>query len=237
MSQTMIIDVDPGKRSSHGERALLHHDLIQNPATAFHFEINWIGTTAGFLHDLIQRWGQAIDMYGLKLVEGYVDQIANIQSKNVFQSCFPIRLALPPPVISNLAARLPEGAKAQLYFEHAILREFGYILDIEAADRYPESIDVVYSYRHTPFAYSQFVHQSGIAFVQVIGGQEGFRWITNRLYVASTSSQMANGQGMQRQEPPSWNSIRLDLYNFCSNATKLKAFYDKLTQSLRPEFP
>jgi len=236
MSQTMIIDVDPGKRSSHGERALLHHDLIQNPATAFHFEINWIGTTAGFLHDLIQRWSQAIDMYGLKLVEGYVDQIMNIQSKNVFQCCFPIRLAIPPPVIPNLAKHLPEGVKAPLYFEHAILREFGYILDIEAGDRYPETIEVVYSYRRTPFTHSQFVHQSGIAFVQVIGGQEGFRWITNRLYVASTSSQIAGGQAMQKQDPPAWNNIRLDLYNFCSDAAKLEAFYDKLTRSLRPEF-
>lgn len=190
LSQTMIIDVDPGGKSKGAETAILHHDIIHNPYTALHFELNWMGTTARFIDDMVQSWGRSIEKYGLRLVEAYVDEIVRIQDKNVFQSTFPIRLAVPPPEIPNLAARLPEGSNAEHYFEHCILRHFGYILDIEAGGRYNDAVDVCYSYRRSSFRYSQFVHKSGLAFVQVVGGKEGFRWLTNRL--AGTSNSFSN---------------------------------------------
>ncbi|KIO23515.1 hypothetical protein M407DRAFT_27041 [Tulasnella calospora MUT 4182] len=190
LSQTMIIDVDPGGKSKGSETAILHHDIIHNPYTALHFELNWMGTTARFIDDTVQSWSRSIEKYGLRLVEAYVDEIVRIQDRNVFQSTFPIRLAVPPPEIPNLAARLPEGSNAGHYFEHCILRHFGYILDIEAGGRYSDAVDVCYSYRRSSFRYSQFVHKSGLAFVQVIGGKEGFRWLTNRL--AGTSNSFSN---------------------------------------------
>ena len=187
LSQTIIIDVDQARRSNQAETVILHHDIIQNPQTAFHFEMNWVGTTARCIDELVKSWIRTIDKYGLRLVEAYVDPIASITDKNVFQSTFPIRLAIPPPSIPNLQKRLPEGTQASHYFEHTILRQFGYILDIEAGNRFSDQVDIFYSYRRASFKYSQFVHKSGLAFVQVIGGQEGFRWLTNRLAGASNS--------------------------------------------------
>ncbi|KAG8906511.1 vacuolar membrane-associated protein iml1 [Tulasnella sp. 403] len=189
LSQTMIIDVDPTGRSKQAETAILHHDIIHNPNTAFHFELNWMGTTARFIDDIVHTWGRAIEKYGLRLVEAYVDPIVDIQQKNVFQSTFPIRLTVPPPVVPNLAKRLPDGTLEEHFFEHCILKHFGYILDIEADSRYSDTVDVAYSYRRSSFRETQWVHKSGLAFVQVIGGSEGFKWLTNRL--AGTSNNLS----------------------------------------------
>ncbi|CUA70189.1 Vacuolar membrane-associated protein iml1 [Neurospora crassa OR74A] [Rhizoctonia solani] len=175
LSQTMTIDVDPLRRSDQAERVILHHDVIHNPTTAFHFELNWLGTTARFIDDMITSWNHALKRYGLKIVEAYVDQITDINRTNVFQSCYPIPLALAPPTIPDLAKRVPEGTQVEQYFECAILKHFGYILDISAGTNYPDSVEVFYSYRRDPFTYSQFVHKSGLAFCQVVGGTEGFR--------------------------------------------------------------
>ncbi|OSX65686.1 hypothetical protein POSPLADRAFT_1120153, partial [Postia placenta MAD-698-R-SB12] len=87
----------------------------------------------------------------------------------------------PPPIISNLQERVPDGIQAKHYFEYALLRKHGFVLDIEAANLYPDQIDVVYSYRRAPVKYSQWVHRSGVAFVQVLGASDGFLFLTNRL--------------------------------------------------------
>jgi SEA/GATOR complex protein SEA1/DEPDC5 len=89
LSQTMVIDADLNKRSLYAETAhvtllhalrwyltllyrILHHDIIHNPATAFHFELNWISTSARCLEELIRQWSRSIEKYGLRLVEGTV---------------------------------------------------------------------------------------------------------------------------------------------------------------------
>ena len=40
-----------------------------------------------------------IERYGLRLVEAYVTQISDIRDRNPFQSCFPLPLSVPPPVV------------------------------------------------------------------------------------------------------------------------------------------
>jgi SEA/GATOR complex protein SEA1/DEPDC5 len=51
---------------------ILHHDIMHNPATAFHFELNWISTSARCLEELIRQWSRSIEKYGLRLVEGTI---------------------------------------------------------------------------------------------------------------------------------------------------------------------
>ena len=48
---------------------MLHHDIIHNPATVFHFELQWIGTTARCIEEQLRQWSRLIERYGLKLVE------------------------------------------------------------------------------------------------------------------------------------------------------------------------
>ncbi|KIK63627.1 hypothetical protein GYMLUDRAFT_196378 [Collybiopsis luxurians FD-317 M1] len=221
LSSSMVIDIDPNKRSDQAETVLLHHDIIHNPGNVFHFELQWVGTTPRYIEDQLRQWSRTIEKYGLKLVEGYVAQIADVRTRNAFQSCFPIRLALAPPILAGSPA--PDGSPATRYFEYALLRHFGFILDVEAADLYSENVDVVYSYRRSPFKYSQFVHRSGVAFVQVLGGSQGFLFLTNRLM---NPARMGKNKE-HRSAAELAERIRTELYDFCSNKRTLEKFYDE----------
>ncbi|KAG7093064.1 hypothetical protein E1B28_009356 [Marasmius oreades] len=237
LSQTMVIDIDPNKRSDQAETVLLHHDIIHNPGTVFHFELQWIGTTARFIEDQLRQWNKAIEKYGLKLVEAYVGQISDVRDGNPFQSCFPVRLAIQPPIVPDLHRRVPEGTQTARYFEYALLRRFGFIVDVEAADLYPENVDVVYSYRRVPFKYSQFVHRTGVAFVQVLGGINGFLVLTNRLIgPGRMGTTLLNKNYRPATEA---ESIRIELHRFCSNQQALVEFYDATLAELgsSPEEP
>lgn len=213
------------QRSDQAESVILHHDIIHNPATVFHFELQWVGTTARCIEDQLRLWGRTIERYGLKLVEAYVTEISDIRDRNAFQSCFPLRLAAPPPSIPDIDKRVPEGTTTRHYFEYALLRKFGFILDIEAADLYPEQVDVVYSYRRNAFKYSQFVHRSGVAFVQVLGGYEGFLFLTNRLMGPGRIGTTMRSKEKELKPAVAAEEIRQALDDFCSDADALKMFY------------
>ncbi|RDB22222.1 Vacuolar membrane-associated protein IML1 [Hypsizygus marmoreus] len=240
LSQSMVIDIDPNKaaklaqKSDQAESVILHHDIIHNPGTVFHFELQWIGTTARCIEDLIRQWGRTIDRYGLRLVEAYVTQISDIRERNAFQSCYPLRLAIPPPIVMDLEKRVPEGTQTTHYFEYAILRKLGYIIDVEAASMYPEQIDVIYSYRRSPYKYSQFVHRSGMAFVQVLGGSQGFVFLMNRLMSPARMSKNFRPTVIAEE-------LRAELQAFCEDKKTLQQFYDDELMVLRqfqlPEEP
>lgn len=152
-------------------------------------------------------------------------QISDIRDRNAFQSCFPLRLAVPPPIVPDIDKRVPEGTHTAKYFEYALLRRFGFILDVEAADLYPEQIDVVYSYRRSPYKYSQFVHRSGVAFIQVLGGSQGFLFLTNRLM---GPGRMGSGLKNKDQRPAAAaEAIRVKMHKFCSDGKILMKFYDE----------
>ncbi|KZT69866.1 hypothetical protein DAEQUDRAFT_709659 [Daedalea quercina L-15889] len=230
LSQSMVIDIDPNKRSDQAESVILHHDIIHNPANCFHFELQWIGTTARCIDDLLRQWSRTIERYGLKLVEAYVTQICDIRDRNPFQSCFPLPLAEPPPIVPDFEKRVADGVQTRHYFEYAILRKFGFVVDIEAASSYPESVDVVYSYRRSPFNHSQWVHRSGVAFVQVLGDREGFLFLTNRLMAPGRI-----GTALNYQRPAAAaEHIRIKLQTFCSDREALSRFYEEELAQLPP---
>jgi hypothetical protein len=210
------------KNLSH-QVALLHHDIIHNASTGFHFELQWIGTSARCIDEMIRSWQGRVDKYGLKLVEAYVDEITSVSKRNPFQSVYPIPLALAPPSMPTPPEQFPDGKPSPCFFENALLvREFGFVLDIEAASHYPRNIDVYYSYRRSPFTHSQYVHRSGIAFVQVVGGSEGYRFLTNRLLQQN------------RKESLSADQLRVELHKFCSDKSKLSQFYDTIISEFTP---
>ncbi|KAI6150578.1 hypothetical protein BKA82DRAFT_12489 [Pisolithus tinctorius] len=235
LTQSMIIDADLTKKSDQAESVILHHDIIQNPGTVFHFELQWIGSTARCIDDMLRQWGRTIEKYGLKLVEAYVTEISNIREHNPFQSCFPIRLSLPLPVVPDLERRVPEGTQTTHYMEYALLKRFGFIVDIESTNMYPRDVDVVYSYRRAPFKYSQFVHRSGVAFVQVLGDSQGFLFLTNRLM---GSGRM--GATLKSRDPrpaAAAERIRMRLQEFCGDKAALFRFYEEEIAALGPDEP
>lgn len=207
MSRTMLIDVDPLRRSDRSEVAYLHHDLAHNPSNGFNFQIHWLGTTARFIEDMVQSWTRTVERFGLRLIEAPIGQIADVARHNPFQMPVHIPLALYPPATQGRATHR---------FEYALLRRFGFILDQESSDQYqsrsptsstttgpPTSAKTTkktmtrFTYRSRPnhFDLSQFVHRSGVAFVQVLKDGEGFLWLDNRLHLASASSSSSSSGG------------------------------------------
>ena len=212
---------------------------MHNASTVFHFELHWIGTTARCIEDLLRQWSRTIERHGLRLVEAYVTQISDVAQTNPFQSCYPIRLAVLPPIVPQLEKRVPEGTQVTRYFEYALLRKFGFVLDIEAAELYPPNVDAVYSYRRAPFKYSQFVHRSGVAFVQVVGGSQGFLFLTNRLMRPGRMGASPSGKIKDVKPAAAAEDLRIRLHRFCTDKVELNKFYDEelALLPLMPEEP
>uniref|UniRef100_V5EW85 Vacuolar membrane-associated protein IML1 n=1 Tax=Kalmanozyma brasiliensis (strain GHG001) TaxID=1365824 RepID=V5EW85_KALBG len=233
LSRSIVIDVDSGRRSDRAEVAFLHHDIAHNPANGFNFQIHWLSTSARFIEDTVQMWTRTLERYGLRLIEAPIGQIKDVSLHNPFQAPMQIEMALPPPSPEMYSARLPRGTLGELWFEYALLRKFGFVLDQEASTRYPRDVELTYSSRPNEFEYSQFVHRSGVAFVQVLGGLDGFLWLNNRLF-----NSHAHGSGRQhaKQEGPDADKLRLELTRFCADREELERFYrSTLAQLLQVE--
>ncbi|WVQ93412.1 hypothetical protein IAU59_000483 [Kwoniella sp. CBS 9459] len=231
MSQTRVLDLDPNKRSDRAEVAMLHADVVHNARNAFHFELNWLGVTAAVMEELRQKLSAQAERYGLRFVETPVEQLVDMPLKCAYRTAIPITLALPPPVVPDLHTRLLTIAhgtgQADNYFEYCILtRKFGFVLDVEAANRYPDTIDVEYSYRKTKFDYSQFCHKSGLGLVQCLGGEKGFLWSDNRLVVSAPTRR---GTGNRNDEA---RALRKELEDFCSDKEALNKFYEEMLPPL-----
>lgn len=196
MSRSLIIDIDPGRKSDRAETAILHYDISHNPANGFNAQLHWLGTTARFIEDTVQNWTRAMERYGLRLIEAPIGQICDVGKQNPFQAAVLIHLSLPPPATSSYGHLLPPHVNPGEYFEWALLRRFGFVLDQEAANRYPNDVEIIYQSRPSRFDYSQFVHRSGVAFVQVVGGRQGFLWLNNRLFNSPVNP--AGGLGLQK---------------------------------------
>jgi hypothetical protein len=169
------------------------------------------------------------------LVEAYVMEIGDIRERNAFQSCFPLRLAIPPPIVPGLEKRVPEGTQSTHYFEYALLKRFDFVLDVEATNLYPKDVDVSYSYRRAPFKHSQFVHRSGVAFMQVLSGSQGFLFLTNRLL---GPGRMGSAMKSKEQRPEAAaEDIRKRLQEICSDKVALTKFYDEELAALGPDDP
>ena len=158
-------------------------------------------------------------------------QIADIAQRNPFQSCFPLQLALPPPEVKDLAQRIPEDTPVEHFFEYQLLRRHGFVLDSEAARHAPPGVDAVYSYRRAPFEYSQFVHRSGVAFVQVLPDGAGLVFLTNRLMGAG---RVGRAQHETPRPAVEAERLRIELQRFCADRAALERFYDEEVEALPP---
>jgi len=98
-------------------------------------------------------------------------------------------------------------------------------------------VDVVYSYRRMGFKYSQWVHRSGVAFVQIVGGIKGFLFLTNRLVTPGRMGTSLKSKEQRAGTPA--DDLRTKISEFCKDAVALNAFYDEEIASLAhiPEDP
>jgi hypothetical protein len=67
MSHSILINLDPHRKSDRRETAFLHFDAAHNTTNGFHFQLDWLGTSR-LVEDLLTSWQRNMQKYGLKLV-------------------------------------------------------------------------------------------------------------------------------------------------------------------------
>ncbi|KAF9932750.1 vacuolar membrane-associated protein iml1 [Linnemannia zychae] len=187
MSKSITIDVDPNKRSERRETVILHYDLAHNIKHCYHFQLHWLGCTARLIEDMLQSWGRVAERCGLRLIEAPIKQDSQGRAFNPFESPVPIKLALRPPATkgffkptSSLDSNPVQIPK--LHFLTELVKLHGFILDMESDELYPPAAQLAYTYKRAPYKNIQYVHRSGVAFIQIsYNGPHEFLWVNNRL--------------------------------------------------------
>ncbi|KAG0374325.1 vacuolar membrane-associated protein iml1 [Mortierella sp. AD032] len=176
-------------RSERRENAILHYDLAHNIKHCYHFQLHWLGCTARLIEDMLQSWGRTAERCGLRLIEAPIEQDSQGRAFNPFESPVPIKLALRPPLTKGFfkpASQmdpLTEPVQVpKLHFLTELVKSHGFILDMESDELYPPAAQLNYSYKRAPYKNIQYVHRSGVAFIQIsYNGPHEFLWVNNRL--------------------------------------------------------
>ncbi|KAI8806164.1 hypothetical protein BJ742DRAFT_855389 [Cladochytrium replicatum] len=203
LSQRITIDMDEKKRSNRREIAYVHYDTLYNPKHCYHLQLHWLVCTARLIEDILQLWSRNAEKCGMKLVEAPVEQAVPFADDNPFQTVVSVQLELQPPPREEILKYVKDALHIPpMWLETEIVKSFGFILDLEADDQFRPGT-VTYSYEKPRYKYTQYVHRSGIAFIQIREPGMGFYWTVNRLLVTSSSaSGNLGGSAMNISEPP-----------------------------------
>jgi len=205
LSRMIRVDVDTRKKSFLGrpEVVHVHYDRFYNPEACYHIELNWFNTTCKLVDDAIISWTNVAEKFGLKLVEVPIAEAVDIPIAEPFRNPHTIKLALEPPkqkasnVLFNpifysttsLAPHPPANPSntEKHVYQKAILKRSNFVLDLEAANEFPEGVDIHYSWGQFRYKHTQFVHRSGVLLAQIMENGD-IVVIANRLY----NSRLAN---------------------------------------------
>ncbi|CCJ28168.1 unnamed protein product [Pneumocystis jirovecii] len=240
LSKYLIYDVDPQKQSYRPECIRLHYDKIYNPKTCYHIHVEWVNTTSRLVENTIQFWRRVAEKYGLKLVEVPIDEAYKNSDNNPLQSAISIKLALSPPPIPQSMKSDQDLASDPNFWCILLLKKFDFILDFESIDRFPKSIDVIYSWGKL-YKYSQYIHKSGAALAQ-IKNDNTILWLTNQLYLSRIGSMtsVSNQFNMESQRTfkdltLELNKLCIDFIKFCSDKASLGSFYEEILTKYTPK--
>lgn len=185
---------------------------------------------------MVQQWSRISEKYGLTLVEAPVDEAYAVTASNPFRAPLVIELCLAPPAPKAtadgvIASRSDEREK----WLTKILKFWNFVLDQEAATKFPRDLEVTYSWGRPSYRYTQFIHRSGMSLCQIT--PTGFLWLTNRLYVSRVSgaapmvslpSPVRINSTMSASEP---DNIRNAFRQWCQDPEKLRQFYEQGLES------
>lgn len=216
LSRKIEINVDPQGKSQRDEWAIIHYDTTHNPRNCYHFHLHWLVCTSRLVEDLIQYWTRSAEKFGLKLVEAPLEQAKlDAIDSNPFHSSVHIKLAVDPPSIDKESLSYKTIEIPESYFEIELIKHFDFLLDVEADHMFPQNA-VNYSFYRPPYKYTQYIHRSGTAFIQLLP-KDGFLWTNNRL-VQESPDQLLEG-----------------FKSFCSKEEKLNDFWQETYEKLIAE--
>lgn len=142
LSSLIQCDLDVRQRSSRPEIIHIHYDRLFNPESCYHFRLEWMNTTARLVEEAMSSWATMLERYGLRLVEVPIAEGCKIAEENPFRTPSVLVLAVPPPEmepdLSHVDSTAPEPLPTHRYhpYQRALLKRFGFILDVEV--RTPE---------------------------------------------------------------------------------------------------
>ena len=209
---------------------------MHNPDTCYHLRLEWIAITAKLVEETIQQWARISEKYGLTLVEAPVDEAVAVTDSNPFRAPLAIDLSLEPPPLSPEQSNVVTTEDREVWMAR-ILKHWNFVLDQEAAHKFPRHVDVRYSWGCPAYKYTQFIHRSGMSLCQIT--PMGFLWLTNRLYVsraASTApmislpSPVRINSSINSSEP---DNLRNQFRQWCRDPEKLRIFYKENSESER----
>jgi hypothetical protein len=109
------------------------------------------------------------------------------------------------------------------WFLMELLKDFNFVMDVESDRFVPQQME--HSFQRKPWPYTQFVHKTGFAFVQILEKGKGFLWVNNRLHLSN-----ANFRSTNIQSP---DGLLKDFAEFCSSRDRLRDFWGKTEQRLK----
>jgi len=192
LSRVLQYDVDHRKRSYRPEIINLHYDRIHNPDNCYHIRIDWMGVTAKLIEDAIITWATSVERYGLKLVELPIAEASTITTQHPFRAPHKVALAIQPPAprsrpYFDVTSFTAQGVEERFPYQKALLRNFDFVLDLEAASTFDSGVDVTYSWGKPDYKYTQFIHKSGTLVAQITD-DGNFLLLANRLCVNRAAS-------------------------------------------------
>lgn len=186
ISNSLVIDVDPLKKSYRQETCTVHYDRVHNPDHCFHIRLEWLTATPKLLDELIGNWSRICERYGLRLIEIPWEELCTIPSMNPFHSFVEINLAINPwedpefrdeHLFSNM----------RFYYHIELLKRCGFMLDNRASailkDDRTEEFEIRYSWGKPEFKYAQYIHYTG-AYMAEIRENGALFLAPNNIYIS-----------------------------------------------------
>ncbi|KAJ3118599.1 vacuolar membrane-associated protein iml1 [Phlyctochytrium bullatum] len=137
----------------------------------YHFQLHWLVCTPRLIEDLLLNWSRVAEKNGFKIVEAPVEQAASLSNDNPFQAATPIPLAVAPPNDGSKDAA--DLVLSEQWYEMELLKRQGYVLDVEADSLFPQG-GITCSFERAKYKYTQMIHRSGVAFVQILEPGRGY---------------------------------------------------------------
>ncbi|KAI8819385.1 uncharacterized protein EV422DRAFT_489688, partial [Fimicolochytrium jonesii] len=227
LTRRMVIDLDVQRRSPRRETAVLHYDTVHNPRHCYHYQIHWLACSPRWIEDLVAGWARVAEKCGFKMVEAGTSQAEPLSDDNPFQSVTLIKPCIPLPL--HPKAPFPSS----VYLTETV-RRFNFVLDMEADSSLPTNA-VTWSYdRGKGFKRTQWVHRSGVAFIQISSEDEevGFWWVANRMHLTGSASVSQQGGAGKEARGSSSSGVDPDTLmktfaDFCNNEAEIRQFWDE----------
>ena len=201
LSSSFLYDVDHRRRSDRPELIRLHYDRISSADECYHIRVDWANASPRWIQDSLDSWSSLVERFGLHLVQVPICEAYAILACLPFADSYMINSAniategIAPGTAG--AGSVPREKHIRKYHE-SILRRSGFVLDFEAAEDFPNDMDVMYSWGSLHYRASQFVSRDGQILAQAEIGDKCL--LVNPLMRTSGTIKMATSKGNQARQ-------------------------------------